>query len=49
MDHDTQFDRSCAALIGMAIGDALGMPSQTLTRQEIQAALRHDHRVYRAF
>ncbi|WP_306115591.1 MULTISPECIES: ADP-ribosylglycohydrolase family protein [unclassified Roseovarius] len=36
MDHDTQFDRSCAALIGMAIGDALGMPSQTLTRQEIQ-------------
>ncbi len=29
------YDRACGALAGMAIGDALGMPSQTLTRQEI--------------
>ena len=30
-----EFDRACGALIGMAIGDALGMPSQTLSRAEI--------------
>ncbi len=35
-DHDTQFDRACAALCGMAIGDALGMPSQTLSTCDIQ-------------
>lgn len=29
------FDRSKGALYGLAIGDALGMPSQTLTRAEI--------------
>lgn len=28
-------DRACGALVGMAIGDALGMPSQTLSRAEI--------------
>ncbi|GAA6191994.1 ADP-ribosylglycohydrolase family protein [Phaeobacter sp. NW0010-22] len=32
------FDRACGALIGMAIGDALGMPSQTLNRADI---IRH--------
>ncbi len=31
----TAFDRACGALAGMAIGDALGMPSQTLPRSEI--------------
>lgn len=30
-----QFDRACGALAGIAIGDALGMPAQTLTRDEI--------------
>lgn len=29
------FDRALAALYGVAVGDALGMPSQTLTRVEI--------------
>ncbi|WP_209016343.1 ADP-ribosylglycohydrolase family protein [Roseibium sp. RKSG952] len=29
------YDRACGALAGMAIGDALGMPSQTLSRQQI--------------
>lgn len=32
---DIAFDRACGALAGMAIGDALGMPSQTLPRSEI--------------
>lgn len=36
--YDVQYDRACGALIGMAIGDAMGMPSQTLPRDEI---LRH--------
>ena len=31
----TEFDHACGALIGMAIGDALGMPSQTLSRVDI--------------
>lgn len=31
-------DRAMAAMIGVAIGDALGMPSQTLTRAEIMAS-----------
>ncbi|WP_299669118.1 ADP-ribosylglycohydrolase family protein [uncultured Ruegeria sp.] len=30
------YDRACGALAGMAIGDALGMPSQTLSRPEIE-------------
>ena len=30
-------DRAYGTLVGMAIGDALGMPSQTLTREEIRA------------
>lgn len=30
-------DRATAALLGLAIGDALGMPSQTLTRAAIRA------------
>lgn len=31
-----RLDRACAALTGLAIGDALGMPTQTLTRHEIR-------------
>ena len=31
------YDLACGALMGMAIGDALGMPSQTLTVDEIKA------------
>ena len=39
MTHQgSEFDRACAALIGMAVGDALGMPSQTLSRGDI---MRH--------
>ncbi|MDA7965084.1 ADP-ribosylglycohydrolase family protein [Ruegeria sp.] len=34
--YDLQYDRACGALTGMAIGDAMGMPSQTLSRAEIQ-------------
>lgn len=33
----TPFDRAEGALFGLAIGDALGMPSQTLSRADIQA------------
>ncbi len=29
-------DRAMGALMGVALGDALGMPAQTLTRSEIQ-------------
>ena len=32
---DPQLDRACGALAGIAIGDALGMPSQTLSREDI--------------
>jgi len=35
---DTSVDRAEAALLGGAIGDALGMPTQTLTRDEIVAS-----------
>ena len=31
-----RLDRACAALTGLAIGDALGMPTQTLTRHDIR-------------
>ncbi|MFD1721096.1 ADP-ribosylglycohydrolase family protein [Amnibacterium endophyticum] len=31
-------DRALGALVGLAIGDALGMPTQTLSRDEIRAA-----------
>lgn len=34
---DTIFDHAEGALFGLAIGDALGMPSQTLSRADIQA------------
>jgi ADP-ribosylglycohydrolase len=34
---DATFDRGLGTLLGLAIGDALGMPSQTLTRGEISA------------
>lgn len=34
----TLLDRAEGALAGVAIGDALGMPSQTMTREEIAAA-----------
>lgn len=37
MAHDP-LDRATAALAGVALGDAIGMPSQTLTRAEIAAA-----------
>lgn len=33
--HELQADRALGALLGVAVGDALGMPSQTLTREEI--------------
>lgn len=33
----TVFERAHGALLGMAVGDALGMPSQTLTVAEIEA------------
>ncbi|MEM8730370.1 MAG: ADP-ribosylglycohydrolase family protein [Pseudomonadota bacterium] len=32
-----QFDRACGALLGVALGDALGMPSQTLTHDDVRA------------
>lgn len=35
--RDTMIDRAEGALYGLAIGDALGMPSQTLSQQVIQA------------
>ena len=38
---DLAFDRAMAALLGVAIGDALGMPSQTLNRDQIRAAYGH--------
>ncbi len=31
-------DRAWGALVGVAVGDALGMPSQTLSREEIAAS-----------
>lgn len=34
----TQLDRATGALWGVALGDAMGMPSQTLTREEISEA-----------
>jgi len=35
---DARFDRAMGALAGLALGDALGMPSQTLPRPAIRAA-----------
>ncbi|MFV0244245.1 MAG: ADP-ribosylglycohydrolase family protein [Qingshengfaniella sp.] len=34
---DPRLDRACGTLLGLALGDALGMPSQTLPRAEITA------------
>ncbi|WP_171131156.1 MULTISPECIES: ADP-ribosylglycohydrolase family protein [unclassified Ruegeria] len=34
--QDIERDRAAATLYGLALGDALGMPSQTLTREEIR-------------
>ena len=34
--RDIEQDRATATLYGLALGDALGMPSQTLTREEIR-------------
>ena len=31
----TQFDRAAGALYGLAIGDALGMPTQMMSREEV--------------
>ena len=54
-DSDTEFDRACATFLGLAVGDALGMPSQTLSRDEISrhygtisefVAPIHDHQPY---
>jgi ADP-ribosylglycohydrolase len=36
-DIDIEDDRAVGALLGVAIGDALGMPSQTLPRDQIRA------------
>jgi ADP-ribosylglycohydrolase len=36
ISEDIVFDRALAALTGLAIGDALGMPSQTLPPQDIK-------------
>ena len=36
--HAQMMDRAMAALTGLAVGDALGMPSQTMTRPDIAAA-----------
>lgn len=36
MSEISTFERACATLTGLAIGDALGMPSQTLTRDQIR-------------
>lgn len=38
MGSDQHYDRAMGALIGVALGDALGMPSQTMTRDQIAAA-----------
>ncbi len=32
----TALDRACGALLGLAIGDALGMPTQSFSRAEIE-------------
>ena len=34
-------DRATAALFGLAVGDAMGMPSQTLSRARIRALYGH--------
>ena len=36
-DHDALLDRAAGMLAGVAIGDALGMPSEFLTPDFIQA------------
>ena len=36
--HAQMMDRAMAALTGLAVGDALGMPSQAMTRPDIAAA-----------
>jgi ADP-ribosylglycohydrolase len=38
MTEEPTFDRAMGALIGVALGDAMGMPSQTLSRDAIWAA-----------
>lgn len=38
---DLQFDRALGALLGVAIGDAMGMPSQTFSRDRILATYGH--------
>ena len=35
MEQVTQFDRAAGALYGLAIGDALGMPTQMMSRDEV--------------
>lgn len=37
LDKDVESDRALGALLGLAIGDAMGMPSQTLPRERILA------------
>ncbi len=38
---DGMFDRAMGALLGVAIGDAMGMPSQTLSRDRIRGIYGH--------
>ena len=36
LKESISYERALGALTGLAIGDALGMPSQTLSQQDIQ-------------
>jgi ADP-ribosylglycohydrolase len=38
---DRRFDRAMGAMLGVAIGDAMGMPTQTLTRGQILRSYGH--------
>ena len=40
----TAHNRALGAFYGLALGDALGMPTQSLSREQMQGALRCDHR-----
>ena len=38
---DPRFSRAYGALAGLALGDALGMPTQAMSPQQIQAVYGH--------
>ena len=38
-----RLDRAYGALVGGAIGDAMGMPASFLTRQQIRTAVSYTH------